>query len=233
VSSLEVATWNAEWKGSRSREFAWAQERISELAADILVLTEVTTDLLPGEGSHALGGTDWGYRTRGNRRKVALWSKWPIEAPANDLLDPPGRHLAATVKTPLGPVRLHAICVPWRDAHVRDGRADSGAWQEHLKFLQALSVLLASERDDPAIGQLPRIVLGDVNQRGGRHSYRSEETREAWDDLLEREDLTICTPDEIVDKIALGPELVPEATRALPPDGISDHHAVAATVRMA
>jgi endonuclease/exonuclease/phosphatase family metal-dependent hydrolase len=232
VSILEVATWNTEWKGRGSPVFDRARDRIDDLAADLLVLTEVTTDLLPAEGHLALGGTDWGYPARSNRRKVAICSRWPIDSPVLDLLDPPGRHLAATIEAPLGPVRLHAVCVPWRDAHVRDGRADSDAWQEHLKFLQALSDLLASERKDPATNQMPRIVLGDVNQRGGPHPYRSEETRKAWDDLLEREGLTVCTRDEIVDKIALGPELVPEATRTLPPDGISDHHAVAATVRM-
>jgi len=233
VQSLEVATWNTDWKGSGSRKFERARERIEELSADILVLTEVTTDLLPADGYLALGGDDWGYQTKVNRRKVALWSRWPIQEPTNDLLDPPGRNLAATIGTPLGPVRVHAVCVPWRDAHVRDGRADSNAWQEHLNFLQALSGVLASERTSETFGALPRIVLGDINQRGGPHPYRSEETRQAWDELLEQEGLTVCTPDEIVDKIALGPGLVPESARSLPPDGISDHHAVAATVRMA
>lgn len=230
VFAFEVATWNTDWITAGSARFDQARARVEELDADVLARTEVTTDLLPDDGHVALGGEDWGYPIVEVRRKVALWSTWLIYDEAWDLLDPPGRHAAATLGSPSGPLRIHAVCIPWRDAHVQTGRGDSGPWLEHLRFLDSLSALLASERSSRSFGPLPRIVLGDVNQRGGPRPYRSETVRRAWDELLVREGLSVCSPDNIIDKIALGKGLTAGSIRALPPDGISDHHSVAASV---
>ena len=232
MSGIELATWNTEWISRSSEAFDRATKRIRQLDSDILALTEVTTDLIPDGGQVVLGGDDWGYPSKGERRKVALWSRWPVTDHASDLLDPPGRHIAATLASPLGAIRVHAVCIPWRDAHVRTGRKDSQPWEEHLRFLSSLSELLADESQTDPTSRLPRIVLGDMNLRGGAHPYGSEETRQAWEQLLARECLATCTPDEVIDKIALGEGLVAESARTLPPNGISDHHAVAATVNL-
>ena len=228
VTTMRFATWNTEWITRQHRAFDQAKARIQELEADVLVLTEVTSDLLPKDGHLLLGGEDWGYKTSANRRKVVLWSRWPIEDRLTDALDPPGRHVAATIASPEGEMRVHAICIPWRDAHLRTGRKDRAPWEEHLLFLNSLSELLASEREAPGTRDRPLVVMGDVNQRGGRYPYRSAETKQAWESLLERESLMVCTPDEIVDKVALSPGFSVEDLSTFPPDGISDHHAVSA-----
>jgi endonuclease/exonuclease/phosphatase family metal-dependent hydrolase len=227
---ITVATWNAEWLSRRSGKFERATERIAELRADILVLTELTLDLIPGKGHVLLGSEDWGYPREGERHKVALWSHWPIEDGASDLIDPPGRHVAGTVQSPLGPIRVHGVCVPWRDAHVRTGRRDSRPWQEHLDFLDSLATVLNEERRGSTIDPDFRTILGDINQRGGRQPYRNDEVRERWNTLCSTETLTPVTPDEIIDKIALGGGLEASRIETFDPNGISDHHAVSCRV---
>lgn len=226
AEEITIATWNAEWISRRSGKFERATDRIAELRADILVLTELTLDLVPEKGHVLLGSEDWGYPRVGERHKVALWSRWPIEDCVVDLVDPPGRHVAGTVQSPVGPIRVHGVCVPWRDAHVRTGRRDSGPWQEHLAFLDSLAIVLDEERRASTIDSDSRIILGDVNQRGGRRPYRNDEVRERWNTLCSIERLTPVTPDEIVDKIAPGRGLDATRVETFDPAGISDHHAV-------
>lgn len=223
---ITIATWNAEWISRRSGKFERATDRINELRADVLVLTELNLDLLPRDGHVLLGGEDWGCPREDGRYKVALWSRWPIEDRTNDLINPPGRHVAGTVDSPVGCLRVHGVCVLWRDAHVKNGRRDSHPWQEHLRFLDSLATILKEERRNSPIELDSRIVLGDINQRGGQHPYRNDEVREMWDTLCSTGDLTPVTPDWIVDKIALGKDLKAPTVETFSPDGISDHSAV-------
>ena len=221
-----IATWNAEWISGRSGRFQSALDRIAELDADILVLTEASLDLIPEHGYTALGGADRGYPKDENRRKVILWSKWQIEDVDDRSVQPPGRHVGATISTPLGPVRVHAVCVPWRDAHVSTGRRDATPWSEHLDFLESLRGVLNSEHDDPALGSVPTVLAGDFNQRDGANSYGSDATRSAWSELLSEAGLKEVSPSDIIDRIALSAGLQASDPITLDPDGISDHHAV-------
>ena len=68
-------------------------------------------------------------------------------------------HVAATTSTSIGDVRVIGVCIPWRDAHVRTGRKDRRAWQDHLAYLDGLDRVLA-QADDAKL-----IVAGDFNQR--------------------------------------------------------------------
>jgi endonuclease/exonuclease/phosphatase family metal-dependent hydrolase len=225
-TEVSIATWNAEWIFHRSGRFQSALGRISGLGADILVLTETSLDLIPEEGYSALGGPDWGYPIDENRRKVVLWSKWPIEVADNESVQPSGRHIGATISTPVGPVRVHAVCVPWRDAHVSTGRRDANVWSEHIDFLDSLQGVLSSERKDPSIGHMPIVLAGDFNQRDGQNPYGSDATRHAWSELLSESALREVTPSDIIDRVALSADLQASDPITLDPDGISDHHAV-------
>lgn len=227
---MTIATWNAGWISKRSGKFDRAVERISELDADILVLTELTLDLVPKGGHVVLGGDDWGYPLDENRRKVALWSKWPVEEVETELVEPPGRHLGATVSSPFGPLRIHAVCVPWRDAHVFTGRRDASPWSEHLVFLESLGAAFQPERSDPRLSERPLILAGDFNQRDGRNAYGNDATRTAWANLLEVAGLHEATPSDVIDRIAVSDQLQSTTTSTFDPDGISDHHAVVSKV---
>jgi endonuclease/exonuclease/phosphatase family metal-dependent hydrolase len=226
VDSIRFATWNVGWTSSGSRHFEQSRERIAELEADILVLTETTPGLVPAGGYVAKGGPDWGYESRPGRRKVLLWSRWPITDVSNEIAEPGGRHVGATVESPIGPVRIHAVCVPWSHAHVSGGREDREVWEDHLSYLIALEELLRREADDPAIAGIPVAVAGDINQREQPRPYGSAKVRKAWSEALAAADLRLVTDEEMIDKIAVGPGLVASDSSIFPPEKMSDHHAV-------
>lgn len=71
---------------------------------------------------------------------------------------PAGRFVSAVTDTPIGPVEVIGVCVPWRDAFHRTGPRDRRPWQAHAAYLSGLGAVLAREP------RLPRIVLGDFNQ---------------------------------------------------------------------
>jgi endonuclease/exonuclease/phosphatase family metal-dependent hydrolase len=68
----------------------------------------------------------------------------------------PGRFVAGLTDSPLGPVRVIGVCIPWARAHVSTGRRDRKPWQDHLSFLQHLPETL-----NPAA---PLLLAGDFNQ---------------------------------------------------------------------
>lgn len=226
MDSIRVGTWNVGWNSSRSTHYQSAVDRIAEISADILVLTETTPELLPEGGFVARAGPDWGYETEAGRRKVVLWSKWPITDVSTEIVDPGGRHVSATIINPSGPLRIHAICVPWSHAHVSGGRKDREVWEDHFQFLESLDELLRAEIELQADQKTPLIVAGDVNQREQPRPYGSRKVREKWASLLDGASLTVATDEEMIDKIAVSQELTVKETAMFPPEKMSDHHAV-------
>ena len=230
MEPIRVATWNVGWTSSRSRHFEKSRALVEELGADLLILTETTRDLVPAGGYLAKGGPDWGYETTPERRKVMLWSRWPFTDVSNEIVEPGGRHVSATVESPIGPVRVHGVCVPWSQAHVSGGRENRKTWEDHHSFLLELRELLRREATEPGTSDLPLIVAGDINQREQPKPYGSHKVRALWAEILEQAELTLATDPEMIDKIALGPELASSDSRLYPPEKTSDHHAVSCLV---
>jgi endonuclease/exonuclease/phosphatase family metal-dependent hydrolase len=157
---IRVATWNVEWATPETKAGKRIKQIIKHIDADIFVLTEGCKELLP-EGFVLDGGTDWGYEsTDERRRKVLLWSRYPyVDASNGDGFQlPGGRFIAATVRHPVGDIRVYGVCIPWKDAHVRSGRKDRAAWEDHVTYLQGLRQLIEQPN-------APLVVLGDFNQR--------------------------------------------------------------------
>ncbi len=157
---IRVVNWNLEW-APRSRR-ARIAARLWYLSPEILCVTEADRGILPRVGHVAECEPDSGYGVKGGRRKVILWSRWPLEEidPIGSPGPPPGRFVAATCRTPDGPLRLIGVCIPWSHAHVNTGRRDRAPWQDHLTYLEHLGPLLAA-RDDA----VPTLLVGDFNQR--------------------------------------------------------------------
>ncbi|MDS1114238.1 endonuclease/exonuclease/phosphatase family protein [Gordonia westfalica] len=163
TTELTVATWNIMWANGSSARGRRVRNILREVDADLLIVTEGQRDLLP-EGGHIVdAGSDWGYDITKSpeRRKTMLWSRKPL----TDVTTVPsgagaGRVLVAHTDTPLGQVRVLAVCIPWASAHVSTGRRDASNWSEHLECCDHIEVLTAGF--DPRI---PTIVAGDFNQR--------------------------------------------------------------------
>lgn len=232
MDPIRIATWNVKWGSKRGKHFKNQVNRIEETRADILVLTETTHDLIPEGGFFAKGGPDWGYESSAGRRKVLLWSRWPISDVSNEISEPGGRHVSTTVDSPLGPVRVHAVCVPWSHAHVSGGHENREVWQDHLRFLTELRDLLKVEADDPRTRDLPLVVAGDINQRDQPRPYGNVKVRKYWAETLAEGDLVIVTDEAMIDKIAISPGLTASDSRVFGSEPLSDHHAVSCLIRL-
>ncbi|WP_308115459.1 MULTISPECIES: endonuclease/exonuclease/phosphatase family protein [unclassified Rhodococcus (in: high G+C Gram-positive bacteria)] len=155
-----VATWNVEWATTRGRRGATVRDRLARLTADILVVTEGRRGLLPDDG-YTLDGGDWGYAIEPDRRKVLAYSRQPF----SDVIriesgGGAGRVVTALTDTPIGAVRLLAVCIPWSRAHVSTGRRDAAPWSEHLACLDQIEDLVNGFE-----ASVPVIVAGDFNQK--------------------------------------------------------------------
>lgn len=156
-----MLTWNVQWAAPKFRTAI--ARTLSAGSPDLVVVTEGVESVLPRHGYRAPGGPDWGYPAPAERRKVLLWSPHPLHEihMFDEVPLPPGRLVTAVCDTPgLGSVWVVGVCLPWRDAHVRTGRADAQPWDEHLSFLQHLPSVL-----DSAPSRLPIVLAGDFNQR--------------------------------------------------------------------
>ena len=159
--SISVMTWNTEWATPSSDRGRRIASIVEAAGADIAVVTEGVRHLLPATGSMIDAGDNWGYGPKPERRKVIVWSRYPLTL---DLTGTDGgalgRLAVATAATPAGPLRILGVCIPWRDAHVNTGRGDASPWSEHMDYLDRLERLLV-ELDQ----HVPTVIAGDFNQR--------------------------------------------------------------------
>ncbi len=238
---MKLVNWNLEWANPgypRGREL---KRRLLAQAPDVAVLTETVADFLakgPEAGDREVTGHTICSEPRPmfkgapRRRKVVVWSRSPWREVDTDgrgtLTD--GRFARGITDTPLGPIEVWGVCIPWRDSHVRTGTCDKRIWEDHLDYLRDLGRLL---REEPKA--LPRIVAGDFNQR----IPRRRSPRYAYEALIEAfEPLNIATigglgPDarQTIDHVAHSSDLAASPVTVLSEmDGdrsLSDHFGVA------
>ncbi len=159
--TIRIATWNLEWATPGTKRHSRVLAQLTDLDADIVVTTEDSTHGWEGYPYRIEAGPDWGYPRKGDRRKVIAWSRMPwtermeLEASATR-----GRFVGGVVHLEGLPVTVRAVCIPWRDAHVRTGRHNAAVWAEHLEFCAALHPGVSA-----AAAAGLAVVAGDFNQR--------------------------------------------------------------------
>lgn len=200
MKQVRVVVWNVEWARPNTDRGELIRERIEDANPDVLCVTEGFAELLPESGHVIESKPDYGYRLHQGRRKVLLWSResWSDVDPVGSDELPPGRFVAGTTGTPLGPLQVYGVCIPWRDAHVRTGRKDRTAWEDHRKYLSGLDRIF-KDRNGGGLA----VVVGDFNQR----IPRSRTPIDVHEDLISTFDgeFSICTAGEIeeVDSLAI------------------------------
>jgi endonuclease/exonuclease/phosphatase family metal-dependent hydrolase len=231
VSTARLANWNVAWASPRSPRGPSVATKLESLAADVICLTEGVEGVLP-EGGHLIDSDpDYGYPIRPGRRKVLLWSRrpWSDVDRVGDPTLPTGRFVAGVTDTPIGPLRVVGVCIPWSMAHVANGRRDRAPWEDHLTYPAGLGSLLSGPSERPVL------VAGDFNQRipaGGRTPRRIgdrlAETFAAFDLVTAGSIEGVDAP--LIDHVALGEGLVARRVWAWPKtlDGVdlSDHAGV-------
>ena len=161
VLMMWIATWNLEWAAPGTARHDRALAHLESVGAGIVVTTEDSLHDWDRYPYRIDGGPDWGYRIVEGRRKVIAWSR----APWSDVVvfdDGACKGRFVRGRTTIDGLELHvlAVCIPWRDAHVRTGRRDRKGWDEHIEFCDALRSQIAD-----AVADGPTVIAGDFNQR--------------------------------------------------------------------
>ena len=156
---MTILLWNIEWAERRTKRGQAINSIVNAISPDVLCLTETPLDMLPDDGHAISAHADYGYASSPQRRKVVLWSKtpWSDVDSAGSSMMPSGRYISGITAG----TRFTAVCIPWRDAHVRTGRKDRSPWEDHKAFLAGLNPIIRNQVQGPA----PLCLLGDFNQR--------------------------------------------------------------------
>ena len=228
MSTFVVATWNTQWARRGSGRGSRIAARLEAAATDVAVVTEGERELLPVQGWTVDAGGDWGYGPQSSRRKVVVWSRFPLSVDfVGDRGATKGRLVVTTASTPLGPLRIVGVCIPWRDAHVSTGRGDAQPWSEHMHYLDQLADFLPGLSQDR-----PTVIAGDFNQRVPRVRQPIRVADRLQDVLAE---WSIHTAGPLpngphIDHIATNPRLVCESVHDWPAADrlgrLSDHAGV-------
>ena len=145
MNRLRVATRNLEWAIARTANYPTIQRRLSDIDADVVVLTEMRVATGAGWPHMLDAGTHPGICT-GDKRKVAIVSKYPltlVDDLGSDHL-PPANFAAVDVDCPGGLIRVIGIVV---------------RWAQRSLYLDHLPEALANTMTDRMI------VAGDYNHR--------------------------------------------------------------------
>ena len=163
--------------------------------------------LHPESGHLVESSPDYGYKGTKGKRKVSLWSAEPwVEVDAvGDESIPTGRFISGISHG----IRFVGVCIPWKDAHVRSGRKDRTAWEDHVTYLKGLKSIVSRYSKQ----KYPLCILGDYNQRIPR-KYQPEHIFQLLNDIIKDnfQTVTSCVLDpeskQLIDHISVSSELV-------------------------
>jgi endonuclease/exonuclease/phosphatase family metal-dependent hydrolase len=230
---MRIATWNLEWARPGSDRHRRAVEHLETIDADVIVTTEDHLHEWDAYPHRADAGPDWGYPPREGRRKVIAWSRTPWSHGRALGTDPVRGRFLSVVAQPDGcePIQIFAVCIPWRDAHVRTGHRNRDAWEDHVTFCAEL------RREITRIPAGERLVVaGDFNQRMPR-ARQPVVVGEALADCLDR--LHVPTAGEqvagrLIDHVAVSADLrvtaVESWTNVIEGERLSDHSGCVVTI---
>ncbi len=163
---MKVVNWNVQWATPASVRSPEILRRIASHDPDIMCLTETDADFGLGHGHTICALPDYGMGVRGKRRKVILWSRnpWRPAVGLGRATLVPGRFVAGNTDTPIGPLTVLGICIPWAGSRTARFGGKQRQWQDHEEYLDGLKTLLAP------VTPSGMVLLGDFNQRLGGKS---------------------------------------------------------------
>lgn len=231
---MKVVNWNLEWARPgcpRGREIA---RRISEIAPDLVCLTEAFADIMT-DGFVVTAGTGNAVADRKGAHKVLLWSRWRLRSLRTAGYTPPGRNITAIIEDgPFAGIQVCGVCIPWRGSGSPRLGGASAPWEDHLRFLETLRSEIATMRSRS-------VVIGDFNQRLPRKNqpiqvWRAiEETFRSM--CIATRGLEEPTDGMTIDHIAHSPDLVVTDLRTIARLShdliLSDHFGITASVKAA
>jgi hypothetical protein len=159
---MRLITWNFARRSRDTWQAGVMLERIRDDAPDIIVLTDAHATSLALLGGHVVAdtGVRWARNETETERKVLLWSGRPWrEITHYPTLSALGAAVSGVTQTPMGNVRVLAVCTPphfaWPDGLVPRPLF----WEQHIAYLDALRGVLDTIPTGP-----PLIIAGSFNQ---------------------------------------------------------------------
>lgn len=153
---MRILIWNTEWAKPNSPREKIIKKIIKNSNADLICITEGYLESWQDYKYVISSNEDYGYKIHKGRRKVILISKtsWNNVSEASDIKMPEGRFISGITND----INVIGVCIPWKDAHVRTGRKDKQAWEDHIDYLIGLQEILSNLAKQT-------LVMGDFNQR--------------------------------------------------------------------
>lgn len=193
-----IANWNIERPKSKINKTNLVLEKIKEINADIIVLTETSnsvnlTELYPYQISTK------SYERTPDEQWVTIWSKWKITKQIETFDN--FRTVSGIVNSPFGNILVFGTIIPYHQAGVsgvRYGNLNYKTWEYHEKDLYSQSQnwrnLIEKEK-------LPLFVIGDFNQsRFNNQGYGTGKVRQILTELLKELDLKCVTEIDFSEK---------------------------------
>src|SRR5690606_36540530 len=187
----KIANWNLERPKSKTEKTKLAIEKIQEVKADIIVLTE-TSKAVDLSEIYPFQISTLSYDRTPDEQWVTIWSKWEIIKKIETFDN--FRTVSGIIKAPFGNISVFGTIIPYHQAGVsgvRYGNLNYKTWEYHEKDLYAQSEnwekLLETEK-------LPLFVIGDFNQsRFNNQGYGTPKVRQILTDLLTKLNLKCVT----------------------------------------
>ncbi|MEZ5038070.1 MAG: hypothetical protein R2760_11365, partial [Chitinophagales bacterium] len=194
----KIANWNLERPKSKTKKTKLAIEKILEINADIIVLTETSKSVDLRE-FYPFQISTKSYERTPDEQWVTIWSKWEILKQIETFDN--FRTVSGTIKSPFGDIIVFGTIIPYHQAGVsgiRYGNLNYKIWEYHEKDLYAQSEnwkkLIETEN-------LPLFVIGDFNQtRFNNQGYGTARVREILTNLLIETDLECVTEIDFSEK---------------------------------
>lgn len=189
--SYKIANWNLERPKFQNKKTTLAIEKINEINADIIVLTE-TSEAVDLSTLYPYKVSTKSFERSPQEQWVTIWSKWEIvkQIPTFDNY----RTVSCIIDSPFGKFIIFGTIIPYHQAGVsgiRYGNLHYKLWEYHEKDLYAQSENWSKFIDNEKI---PLFVIGDFNQtRYNNQGYGTKKVRQILTDLLTNLDLQCVT----------------------------------------
>ena len=185
---LKIANWNLERVTPGQARAKRIDVAMSEVVADIWVLTETHKDIVPMPFYSIMSEAD--PESKPGERWSAILSRYPLE-PLGDFVSDKIRCVAGKLDHPqIGLVIVYALVLPWIGSEWRGVPSHDGA-----AFASALDIYQSEwERLQHAYPNALHIVAGDFNQSlVDFHYYGSKKNRLKLELALEESNLQAIT----------------------------------------
>ena len=194
----KIANWNLERPKVNTNKTKLAIDKIHEVNADIIVLTE-TSKAIDLSSIYPYQISTLSYERTPQEQWVTVWSKWEIIQQIVTFDN--YRTVSGIVKTPFGNVCIFGTIIPYHQAGVsgvRYGNLNYKSWEYHEKDLFAQG---ENWKNILETQKLPLLIIGDFNQtRFNNKGYGTKKVRDILSIILNKLDLKCVTEIDFSEK---------------------------------